>query len=115
MIRLYSNALDFVTLILIGYRQKFATVYPAIYCRKQSDVINYVTFHEMSCGIMRLATFLFETKLKKSIRMEITIFTFFHQGRYIAGYTFGNHVLRLRRYTSPNEKFEYRYPLNLLP
>ena len=49
----------------------------------------------------------------------------FHLGRYIAGYTFGNHVLRLRicvavklnfrpyirRYTSPNENFEYSYPL----
>ena len=49
----------------------------------------------------------------------------FHLGMYIVGYTFGNHVLRLRsrvvlklnfrpyirRYTSPNEKFEYSYPL----
>ena len=49
----------------------------------------------------------------------------FHLGRYIVGYTFGNHVLRLRsrvavklnfrphirRYTSPNENFEYSYPL----
>ena len=46
-------------------------------------------------------------------------------GRYIVGYTFGNHILRLRsrvavkldfrpyirRYTSPNENFEYSYPL----
>ena len=51
----------------------------------------------------------------------------FHLGRYIVGYTFGNHVLRLRvrvavkqnfrpyirRYTSPNENFEYSYPLNI--
>ena len=50
----------------------------------------------------------------------------FHLGRYIVGYTFGNHVLRLRlrvavklnfrpftrRYTSPNENFEYSYPLS---
>ena len=50
----------------------------------------------------------------------------FHLGRYIVGYTFGNHVLRLRsriavklnfrpyirRYTSPNVNFEYSYPLN---
>ena len=49
----------------------------------------------------------------------------FHLGRYIVGYTFGNHVLRLRlrvavklnfrpyirRYTSPNANFEYSYPL----
>ena len=48
----------------------------------------------------------------------------FHLGRYIVGYTFGNLVLRrrastavkrdfrtyIRRYTSPNEKFEYGYP-----
>ena len=59
--------------------------------------------------------------------MGITIFKIFHLGRYIVGYTFGNHVLRLRlrvavklnfrpfirRYTSPNEKFEYSYPLTL--
>ena len=43
---------------------------------------------------------------------------------YIIGYTFGNHILRLyvavklncrpyiAQYTSPNEKFEYSYPLN---
>ena len=50
----------------------------------------------------------------------------FHLERYIVGYTFGNHVLRLplrvavklnfrpyiRRYTSPNENFEYHYPLS---
>ena len=52
----------------------------------------------------------------------------FDLGRYIAGYTFGNHVLRLRsrvavklnfrpyirRYTSPNENFKYSYPLIVL-
>ena len=57
--------------------------------------------------------------------MGITIFKFYHLGRYIVRYTFGNHVLRLRlcvavtlnfrpyirRYTSPNEKFEFSYPL----
>ena len=31
---IYSNALDFLTRHLIGYRQKFAIVYLAIYCRK---------------------------------------------------------------------------------
>ena len=54
----------------------------------------------------------------------ITVFKFFHLGRYIVGYTVGNLVLRrrasgavkrvfrtyIRRYTSPNEKFEYGYP-----
>ena len=48
----------------------------------------------------------------------------FHLGRYIVGYTVGNVVLRrrvsgavkhdfrphIRRYTTPNEKFEYCYP-----
>ena len=28
--------------------QTFATAYPAIYCRKQFDVINYVAFHLMT-------------------------------------------------------------------
>ena len=50
----------------------------------------------------------------------------FHLGRYIVGYTVGNLVLRRRvsgavkrdfrthiqRYTSPNENFEYGYPLS---
>ena len=48
----------------------------------------------------------------------------FHLGRYIVGYTVGNLVLRrrvsgavkrdfrtyIRRYTTPNENFEYSYP-----
>ena len=48
----------------------------------------------------------------------------FHLGRYIVGYTVGNLVLRrrangavkrdfrtyIRRYTSPNQNFEYDYP-----
>ena len=48
----------------------------------------------------------------------------FHLGRYIVGYTVGNLVFRrrvsgavkrdfqtyIRRYTSPNENFEYGYP-----
>ena len=48
----------------------------------------------------------------------------FHLGRYIVGFTVGNLVLRrrasgavkrdfrtyIRRYTSPNEDFEYGYP-----
>ena len=51
----------------------------------------------------------------------------FHLGRYIVGYMFGNHVLRLRLcitvklnfrpyirlYISPNENFEYSYPLKM--
>ena len=78
---------------------------------------------------MRLATLQFEIKLQKCIRMGITIFKNFHLGRYIVGYTFGNHVLQLRsrvavkltfrpyirQYTSPNENFEYSYPLSINP
>ena len=45
-----------------------------IYCRKQFDVINYVTFRWMMCGFMQLATLQFERKLQKCIRMGITIF-----------------------------------------
>ena len=89
------------------------------------DVINSVTFRCMTFGLMRLATFQFESKLQKCIKMGITIFKIFIFFRYIIGYTFGNHVLRLclrvavklnfrpyiRRYTSPNAKFENMYPL----
>ena len=74
---------------------------------------------------VRLPRLQLGTKLQKCIRVGITIFKFFHLGRYIVRYTFGNHVLRLsssvavklnfrpyiRRYTSPNENFEYSYPL----
>ena len=74
---------------------------------------------------MWLATLQFVTKLQKSIRMRITIQNF-NLGRYNVRYTVGNHVLRLRspvtvklnfqpyirQYTSPNENFEYSYPLN---
>ena len=42
----------FVTRLLIGLCQKFATVYPAIYCRKQFDVINYVIFPLLECGVV---------------------------------------------------------------
>ena len=59
------------------------------------------------------------------IRMRITIFIFFHFGRYNDGHTFGNLVPPLaeklnfppyiRRYTSPNENFEYIYPINVRP
>ena len=75
---------------------------------------------------MRLAALQFEAKLQKYVRMGINIFKNFNLGRYIVGYTVGNHVLWLRLrvavkqnfrpyirlYTSPNENFEYIYPLN---
>ena len=77
---MHSYALAFGTRLLIGKRQKFATVYPAIYCSKQYDVINYVTFRWMTFGILRPATLQFETKLQKCIRMGITIFKIFIWG-----------------------------------
>ena len=77
---IHSNALAFVMRRLIGLRQKFGAVYPAIYCRKQFDIINYVKFHLVTCGIMRLAPLQFETKLQKCIRMGITIFKIFLSG-----------------------------------
>ena len=79
-INCHSNALAFVKRLLIGYRQKFATVYPAIYCMKHFDVNNYVTFCWMTCGIMQFAMLQFETKLLKGIRMGITIFNIFLWG-----------------------------------
>ena len=75
-----SNALAFVPQLLIGYRQKFETVYPAKHFRKQFGLISYVTFRWMSCCIMRLATLQFETKLQTCIRMGITIFKIFIWG-----------------------------------
>ena len=70
----YSNALAFVAQLLIGLRQKFVTVYPVMYCRKQFDAINYVTFCWMTCHITWLAMLQFEMKLQECIRMGITIF-----------------------------------------
>ena len=54
----------------------------------------------MMCSFMQLATFQFELKLQKCIRMGITIFKI-PLGRYIVGYT------------SPNENFEYSYCIYL--
>ena len=64
-----SNALDFVTGYLNGKRQKFATVYPAIYRRNQFDVMNYVTFRWMTCGFIRLVTHKFERKYRSALEM----------------------------------------------
>ena len=71
--------------------------------------------------------FLSETSKYRNLRdlyLGDNCIQFFHLGRYIVGYTVGNLVLRrracgavkrdfrtyIRRYTSPNEKFEYGYP-----
>ena len=92
------------------------TVYPAIYCRKHFDVINYVIYCFMTCGFMRLATLQFELKLLKFIRIQN-----FHLGVYHLIY------VRKSRFMSPlarlcktkfmtvyltNMKFEYSYPLS---
>ena len=94
------------------------TEYPGIYCRKQFDVIHYVTFCWMTCDIMRLAMLQFETKLQKCIRMGITIFkifiwggisldirwktTFYCSARVAVKLNFRPYS---QRYTSPNENF----------
>ena len=67
-------------LSLIGYRLKSATVYPDLYCMKQFEVINYVTYCWMTCGVLLLLTHKFETKLKKCIRKGIIIFKIFIWG-----------------------------------
>ena len=109
---------------LIGLRQKFVTVHTAIYCRKQFDVINYVTFRWMTCGIMWLAMLQFETKLQKFIRMGIIILKIFIWGGISSDIHSENHILWLRslfpvklnfrpyirRYTTPNKNFDYSYP-----
>ena len=44
-------------------------LYPAIYCQKQFDVINHVTYHRMTCGFMRLANLKFEMKLQNALEL----------------------------------------------
>ena len=78
----------------------------------------------MTCGFMRLATLQFEMKLQGCIRMGITIFKIFILGGISSDISLGimfygsasvavKLILRLyiRQYTSPNENFEYSYPL----
>ena len=50
-----SNALANATRRLIGSRHKFATVYPAIYCRNPTSLRN-VAFHWLSSEYMQLAS-----------------------------------------------------------
>ena len=49
------------------------------------EVIDYVTFHWMTCGIMRLATLQLASKLQKCIRMGIPIFKIFFWGSISSG------------------------------
>ena len=92
-------------------------------------VIVVFPYHTHLLFFMRLSTLRLESKLQKCIRIGIPIFKIYILGRYIVGYTFGNHVLRLsscvpvklnfrpyiRRYTSPNKNFEYSKPLSNTP
>ena len=80
----------------------------------------------MTCGFMRLATLQFELKLQKCIRMGITIFKIsfgeVYRRIYVrkSRFTVSSRVAvklnfrpNIRRYSSPNENFEYSYPLNI--
>ena len=76
------------------------------------------------CGLVFELTCYFYYVLVTSTYLGDNCIQNFHLGRYIVGYTVGNLVLRrrasgavkrdfrtyIRRYTSPNEKFEYGYP-----
>ena len=78
----------------------------------------------MMYGFMGLATLQFERKLQKCIRMGIP-YSKSSFGEVFYWIYVGNHVLRLRsgiavkpnfrpyiqQFTSPNENFEYSYPL----
>ena len=46
MCLLFNTTSDWITL-------KIAREYPAIYCLKRLDVINYVTFYWMTCDMQR--------------------------------------------------------------
>ena len=90
---------------------------------------------QLASGVMQLAAAvrrrnivhfncLFEEKMLTAHKNGDNHIQNFHLGRYIVGYTFGNHVLRLRlhisvklnfrpyirRYTSPNENLNTVIP-----
>ena len=71
----------------------------------------------MTCSFIRLATLQFEAKLQKSIRMGINIFKIFIWGGISSDVRLEiavklNFRPNIWRYTSPNENFEYIYPLS---
>ena len=90
------------------------TVYPAIYCRKSFDVINYATIRWMTFGFMRLATLQFELKLQKCIIMGKAIFKIFVWGGISSD--IGSEIavkLNFRPYIRLYiENLKYSYPLN---
>ena len=68
-------------------------LHSTIFCRKQFDVIEYVTFYWMKC----VCVLQLKTKLQKCIRMGIPRFEIIiNFGRYIIGYVIENHVLWFR-------------------
>ena len=91
-------------------------LYPVIYCQKYFDVINYVTYCWMMCSFMWLSSLQFETKLQICIIMGINTYKIFISGG-ISSDLRSEITLKLnfrpyiRRYISPNENFEYSYPL----
>ena len=91
---------------LVVKRQKFVTVYTAIYCRKYFKVINYFTFRYMACGFMVLVMLKIEIKLPECIRMGITIFKSFIWGDIPSGYMVGNHVLRVHSHVAVKLNFQ---------
>ena len=76
-------------------------------CRKQFDVINYVTSRWVTCRFMRLPTLQFGTKLQKDNHIQN-----FHLGGISSDICSENFRPYIRRYISPNENIEYINPLN---
>ena len=102
-----------------GVRQGCANS-PILFCFFLNDLNDFVTVdsHGIDLNMCKLFLLLFADDLGDNF-IQIC-----HLGRYIVGYTVGNFVLRrrvsgavkhdfrtyIRRYTSPNDKFEYGYP-----
>ena len=109
----FSNALANVTRRLIGRRQKFATVYSAIF-RRKPDMSN-VACSWSTLGFCvadganiwdKIACF-FDCKSKSTLECG-SPYSFVSFGEvFRRSYTFENYVLRFRRYTSRNVKNEY--------
>ena len=75
----YSNALTNLTRCLIGYRQTFATVYLAIYCRKPNVILNRrfrwadVSFYVAGGSYLGANYTLKGENMKKGIKMRIKV------------------------------------------
>ena len=62
----------------------------------------------MACSFMQLAMLQFETRLQKCIKMWINVIRIFIWSHVTVRLNFRPYI---QRYTSPNENFEYSYPL----